>query len=101
MTVRGLLIAVALLAAAPVCAPSSARAACRLHAIWHYPWPQRCGVGYAARRSFRQEERDLSEPKDWYVEIVLTPQALDEISHGLGIDKIKQLQAQKDGADGH
>jgi hypothetical protein len=60
--------------------------ACRLHAIWHYPWPQRCGVVHAVRRS-------LAEPKDWYVEIVLTPQVLDEISHGVGIEKIKQLHA--------
>jgi hypothetical protein len=83
MTVRGLLVAVALLASAE---PSTALA-CRLHSVWRYPWPQRCGVVHAVRRS-------LAEPKDWYVEIVLTPQVLDEISHGVGIEKIKQLHAQ-------
>jgi hypothetical protein len=53
MTVRGLFIAAALLASAPAYAPSSARAACRLHAIWHYPWPQGCRTGPHAREMAR------------------------------------------------
>jgi hypothetical protein len=61
--------------------------ACHRFSHWSYPWAQRCGsVVHAARRP-------PAEPKDWYVEIVLTPQVMDEISHGVGIDKIKQLNA--------
>jgi hypothetical protein len=74
MTLRGLLLAVVFQAASPVDA-----AACHRHAIWHYPWPQRCGVVVksvrvsdlvaSARRQpnprnrpFRQPHRPTSEP---------------------------------------
>jgi hypothetical protein len=59
--------------------------ACHRFSHWAYPWPQRCDI--AARIVHRPQV----EPKDWYVEIVLTPKVMDEISHGIGIDKIKQL----------
>ena len=40
MSVRGLLLALALLASATV----PAAAACHRYSVWHYPFPQRCGV---------------------------------------------------------
>jgi hypothetical protein len=36
---------VGILAALAIAAPVDA-AACRLHSIWHYPWPQRCGAAH-------------------------------------------------------
>ena len=59
--------------------------ACHRYAVWRYPWPQRCDVATHA------VHHSPTEPKDWYVEIVLTPQVMDEISHAVGIEKIKQL----------
>jgi hypothetical protein len=56
------------------------------YSIWRYHIAQRCGVV-----ATHVVHRPPAEPKDWYVEIVLTPQVMDEISHGVGIDKIKQL----------
>jgi hypothetical protein len=53
MTVRGLMLAGAILASAPT--PSAA--ACRLHSIWHYPWPQRCGVAHAQFRAEVSREK--------------------------------------------
>ena len=44
MTVRGLLLALAVLASAPV----PAAAGCHRYSVWHYPWPQRCGVRHQA-----------------------------------------------------
>lgn len=45
MTVRGLLLALALLFAS---AAVPAAAACHHYAVWHYNFPQRCGVGRVA-----------------------------------------------------
>ena len=59
--------------------------ACHRFSHWAYPWAQRCGVATHAIH------RPPAEPRDWYVEIILTPQVMDEISHGVGIEKIKQL----------
>jgi hypothetical protein len=42
VTVRGLLLALALLTALPVDAAHG-----RCYSIWHYPWAQRCGVTFA------------------------------------------------------
>ena len=64
---------------------TSPASACHRFSHWAYPWAQRCGgVVHAVHRP-------PVEPRDWYVEIVLTPQVMDEISHGVGIEKIKQL----------
>ena len=41
MTVRGFLLALALLASEPV----DAAAQCHRYAIWRYPWAQRCAMG--------------------------------------------------------
>jgi hypothetical protein len=74
MTVRGLLLALALMAASPVDA-----AARHCYSTWKYPWAQRCGVVVksvrfsglvaSARRQpnpnnqpFRQPHRPASEP---------------------------------------
>lgn len=43
MTVRGLSLALALMAATPVDAAHG-----RCYSRWFYPWPQRCGVGEIA-----------------------------------------------------
>ena len=43
MTVRGLLLAMILMAATPVDAAHG-----RCYSRWRYPWPQSCGVGHAA-----------------------------------------------------
>ena len=95
MTVRGFLVALALLASAE---PSTALA-CHRYSIWKNPWPQRCGVSSQGELRHLFGHNDVVakkvEPKDWYVEIVLTPQVLDEISHGVGIEKIKQLQGER------
>lgn len=45
MTVRGLWLALALLASTPV----SAAVPCHRYAVWRYPWPQRCGEIRAGR----------------------------------------------------
>ena len=41
---KAVLLAIGLAAALP-----SPAAACRLHKVWHYPWPQRCGLRPAQR----------------------------------------------------
>lgn len=46
MTVRGLLLAGAILASAPVPAAS----ACHRYSIWRYPQPQRCGAHFGQKR---------------------------------------------------
>jgi hypothetical protein len=58
---------------------------CHIYSMWHYKKHQHCEVA-------THIEYHPLEDKSWYVEIVLTPKVLDEISHGLGIEKIKQLQ---------
>ena len=49
MTVRGFLLAMALLVSAPV----PAAAGCHRYSVWHYPWPQQCGSRTPLR--FRSE----------------------------------------------
>ena len=62
--------------------------ACHRFSHWAYPWSQRCSA--ATTHTIRHAP---AEPKNRHVEIVLTPKVIDDISHGIGIDKIKQLNA--------
>jgi hypothetical protein len=92
--VRTLALALALtLAAGP--------ASSRCYSIWHYKTPQRCLLPHSpalrrapARAFISFPSAPVAAPaedKSWYVEIVLTPQVMDEISHGVGIEKIREL----------
>ena len=54
--------------------------ACRLHSIWHYPWPQRCQVVALARPVV--EDR-------WYVEITRMPDDVGE-DRTIGIEALKR-----------
>ena len=60
------------------CVPASA--ACRKHAIWHYPWPQRCYTAYAPQPLVHRAEE---QSHDWNVEITKLPPAwnIDEPAH--------------------
>jgi hypothetical protein len=79
-------------------APASA---CHRYSVWKYPWAQRCPLPYSpalrrapARAFISFPSAPVAAPaedKNWYVEIVLTPQVMDEISHGVGIEKIREL----------
>jgi hypothetical protein len=55
MTLRGIMLAAALLASMPTEA-----AACHRYSIWKNPWPQRCGV---ARQMVRPPERGHNPTK--------------------------------------
>jgi hypothetical protein len=70
--------------------------ACHRFHRWNYPWPQRCRVD--SDRVHHAQTLSPTEDKSWYVEFVITPQVLDEISHGLGVERIKQLQEEQDNA---
>ena len=52
---KAVLLAIGLAAALP-----SPAAACRLHKVWHYPWPQRCGLRPAQRPPARPAKLALS-----------------------------------------
>jgi hypothetical protein len=75
--------------------------ACHRYSVWHYPSPQRCPLPHSpalwrapARAFISFPSAPVAAPaedKNWYVEIVLTPQVMDEISHGVGIEKIREL----------
>jgi hypothetical protein len=71
--------------------------ACHRFHRWYYPWPQRCRVD--SNNAYHAQTLSPTEDKSWYVEIILTPQVLDEISHGLGIERIKQLQEERNNAN--
>ena len=84
----------------------------RCHSIWHYPYPQHCQLARpaaheAARGPTGQPSATASfvgsavaapapaDDKSWFVEITAMPEiddrVLDEVSHGLGIEKIREL----------
>ena len=75
--------------------------ACHLYSVWKYPWAQRCPLPHSpalrrapARAFISFPSASVAAPaedKSWYVEIVLTSQVMDEISHGVGIEKIREL----------
>ena len=54
MTIRGLLLALALFASAPTEAAS-----CHRYSRWYYPWPQRCRFVALARPQIRASSRKL------------------------------------------
>jgi hypothetical protein len=72
-------------------------AGCRKHAIWHYPWPQRCFTAYApAPLVHRAEEQS----HDWTVEILKLPptwnldephiEGPDDPERAKGLNKLKE-----------
>jgi hypothetical protein len=87
------------LALALMLVPEPASAHC--YSIWHYKTPQRCPLPHSpalrrapARAFISFPSAPVAAPAEdnnWYVEIVLTPQVMDEISHGVGIEKIREL----------
>jgi hypothetical protein len=69
---------------------SSPAQACHRFSHWYYPKPQQCRVTTIAYLKPQKED------KNWYVEIILTPEVMDEISRGIGIEKIKELYQKKE-----
>jgi hypothetical protein len=83
---KQLALALALFASTPVDA-----AACHRHAIWHYPWPQRCGVGgprfikvHQASSKLARPHRPTSEP-----DIALPGLARADVDGGEADDEAK------------
>jgi hypothetical protein len=56
--------------------------ACRLHSIWHYPWPQRCAAHPVALAPAPVEDR-------WYVEITRMPDDVGE-DRAIGVEALKR-----------
>jgi hypothetical protein len=50
-----LMLALALL----IASGASPAEACRLHSIWHYPWPQRCAVAHPSRASIQEKKAEV------------------------------------------
>jgi hypothetical protein len=77
-------------------------AACRKHAIWKYPWPQRCYTAYAPEAL---QHRAGEQDRDWTVEItklpptwnldeprieVTAPETVQDPDRARGLNKLKE-----------
>jgi hypothetical protein len=70
-------------------------AACRKHAIWKYPWPQRCYTAYAPEAL---QHRAGEQDRDWTVEITKLPptwkldepETVEDPDRARGLNKLKE-----------
>ena len=76
-------------------ATGSAAGACRKHAIWKYPWPQRCYTAYAPEAL---QHRAGEQDRDWTVEITKLPptwnldepETVQDPDRARGLNKLKE-----------
>jgi hypothetical protein len=85
----------AALAVIAITLATDSAAACHMHSIWRYPWPQRCYTAYAPQPLIHRAEE---QNRDWSVEIVKLPPTwklddeppVEDPDRARGLNKLKE-----------
>jgi hypothetical protein len=72
---------------------SAQPALARCHAIWHYPWPQRCGAPVHQRTWFAEVKPEPSAPPVEPIELTRA-QALETLKQELRMRSTQALELQ-------